>query len=257
MEFGLCAPLEDAGLVRDLGFSYIEVNAAQIGQMSGEAFAAALARSKALGFPVKRANCLFPGELRLCGPDMRPDAVAAWLRKVMPRLAALGVEKAVFGSGGARKRPEGLPYPAAFRDLVRVCRMIGGAAEASGLTVVIEPLNTRETDMINSLAEGAALMAAADHPCVGLLADAYHLAMEGEHPSEIARVGGVGHVHVALKEGRRWPVAEDAALREFFLGLRAAGYDGCVSVEGNSGDRAADAPAALAALRRLEGAGIA
>ena len=248
MEFGLCAPVGDAALARTLGFAYIEVNATEIGRMTEKAFAEAAARAKDAGIPVAAANCLFPGDLDLYG---RRDRAAAWLRTVMPRLALLGADTVVFGSGGARRRPAGMPYAAAFRSLVRTARLVGDCARASGITAVIEPLNRRETDMINSLAEGAALAAAADHPNVSLLADAYHIAVEGEDPAELVRAGGVRHAHVALADGRGWPVRSDPALEGFFRALREAGYAGRVSVEGNSADRAADAAPALRILRAL------
>lgn len=251
MKFGLCAPVESIRRVKALGFDYIEVNATRIGRMSSAEFETAAAMAKEASLPVSAANCLFPGEMNLYAS---PDRVAAWLQLVMPRLRRLGVDTVVFGSGGARRRPSSLPYPVAFRSLARSVRLMGDTAMANGLTVVIEPLNTGETDMINCLAEGSALAAMADHPNVRLLADAYHLAMEDENPMEMGRVGGVCHVHVALREGRRWPVRADEELKAFFAGLKSAGYDGRVSVEGASDAWEQDAPAALEVLRSMASA---
>ena len=42
---------------------------------------------------------------------------------------------------------------------------------------------------------------------------------------------------------------EDPWLRDFLRCLTDTGYDGCVSIEGSSGDRRADATAALPLLR--------
>ncbi len=250
MKIGCCAPADRAAEVRDLGFDYIEVNATEIGRMTPEAFATCAAELKALGIPALSANCLFPGETDLYGS---PDRVAAWLQCVMPRLAALGVRTVVFGSGGARKRPDAMPYAAAFRSLTRTARLIGDCAKAYGITVAVEPLHFLETNMINCLAEGAALAAAAEHPNVSLLADTYHMARNGEDPGEIVRAGGVRHVHVALREGRRWPVEADEYHAAVIAALKETGYDGCISVEGNSGDWAGDAPRCLRTLRALWG----
>ena len=250
MKIGLCASIRRAAEVQALGFDYLEANISEIGAMSPDDFARCAAEVKAAGFPVLTTNCFCPGELDLYGSR---DRVAAWLQLVMPRLACLGVKTVVFGAGMARNRPENIPYAVAFRSLVRTVRLAGDTARANGMTVAIEPLHFPETNMINCLAEGAALAAAADHPNVSLLADTFHMAMAGEDPREIVRTGGVRHVHVALKEGRRWPVEADEYLTGFIAALKAAGYDGCISVEGNSDDWSGDAPRCLRTLRALWG----
>ncbi len=249
ISIGLCAGLERAGEVKALGFDCLEPPVTGIAALSDAAFERALADLRETGLTVRCCNCLFPGELALCGDDLRTDRVAAWLQAVLPRVKRLGAELVVFGSGKARRRPNGMPYGRAFRQLARVARLIGDACAANGLRMAIEPLNPGETNMINTVAEGAALMSAADHPAVGLLADSYHMALSGEDPADIIRVGGVWHVHVALKEGRRWPVAPDPLLLRLFAALKATGYAGCVSVEGVSGDWRADAARVLPLLR--------
>ena len=250
MKIGLCAPADRAAEVKALGFDYLEVNATEIGQMTPEAYARRAAEIKALGIPVLSANCFCPASLNLYGSR---DSLAAWLQRVMPRLAGLGVKTVVFGSGGARNKPDRIPYAVAFRSLVQAVRLMGDSAAACGITIAVEPLYGTETNMITCLAEGAALAAAAEHPNVSLLADAFHMVRGAEDPREIARAGGVRHVHVALKDGRRWPVEADAYLPAFMAALKASGYDGCVSVEGNSDDWASDAPRSLRTLRELWG----
>lgn len=105
--------------------------------------------------------------------------------------------------------------------------------------------------MINSVAEGACLVAAANHPSVKLLADYYHMALEGEPCSDIVRVGGVAHTHIAAREGRLYPTVMEEGFADFFRALKASGYDGLLSVEGRTEDFAADAPAALKLLHQL------
>lgn len=139
----------------------------------------------------------------------------------------------------------------AFRRLVQVSRMVGDAAARHGITIVVEPLCRRECNMINSLGEGAALVAAADHPNVKLLADTYHITEDGEPMGDISRVCGVSHVHVALKQSRLWPIVSEPELVECMSQLKLTGYTGRISVEGRSDDPAADAPRALKVLKTL------
>ena len=105
--------------------------------------------------------------------------------------------------------------------------------------------------MINSVAEGACLAAAVNHPSVKVLADYYHMAVEGEPISDIVRLGGITHAHIATKEGRRYPTVMEEGFRQFFQALKATGYDGLVSVEGKTDDMAVDGPASLALLEKL------
>ena len=249
MRIGVCAPLSRLEEAKALGFDYLEANVTDIGRMSDAEFADAAAAVRASGFPVLRANCLFPGEITLTAEDSAADVIDRWLQRALPRVKALGAEIVVFGSGASRRRPDSMPYAVALRRLARVARQVGEVCRANGLRAAIEPLNPGETNMILSLAEGACLAAMADHPCVGLLADAYHIALTGEPADDLLRLGGVWHVHVALKDGRRWPAEEDADLRAFLRALLASGYDGCVSIEGRSDDWSTDAAKALPLLR--------
>ena len=59
-------------------------------------------------------------------------------------------------------------------------------------------------------------------------------------------------MHVANPTGRVFPREQnEAAYGPFFAHLRAIGYTGGVSVEANTRDLAADAPASAALLRKL------
>ena len=249
MKIGLCAALEQAETVKALGFDYLEASAAAFGAMEDRAFEEALTAVKAAGLPVLRCNCLFPGEINLMTDSM--DRIAAWLQKAMERARRLGVEVAVFGSGRSRTRPDAMPYPTALRRLVRVARLAGDCAIANGVRIAMEPLNPRETNLLNTLAETAAFAAAAQHPAVGLLADYFHIAEVGEPPEDLLRLMPLWHVHVATAGDRCWPVEPEEGLTRFLSALRQSGYDGTVSVEAGSGSWALDAPRTLSLLRAL------
>ena len=181
----------------------------------------------------------------------RLEAVRAYLDGAFERVSALGGRTAVFGSGKSRMRPEGLSYDGAFRRLAEICVLCGEAGEKHGVTVVIEPLNRGESNMINSVAEGACLRAAARHPRVQLLADYYHIAAEHEPPEDLARLGGIAHCHIAAPAGRRAPLEEDEGFARMFAAMKKTGYQGLVSVEGKSDDLRKEGPVAVKLLRRM------
>ena len=107
--------------------------------------------------------------------------------------------------------------------------------------------------MINSLTEGAALALEANEPNVGLLADLYHMAKEGEDMHRIPLVSPLMHTHIALLEGRKYPVEKREEVVSFFSYLKEAGYDGRMSIEGSSDDWIKDSELSLKTLRELDG----
>lgn len=250
MKFGLCAKLDMLPEAAALGFDYLEPPVNAVAAMTGEEFAAALQAVKAAGIPCPAFNLLFPKTLALLSPATTDAQVREYLEGALMRVAALGGETAVFGSGKSRSRPQDMPYGEAFRRLAHLTRLTGEVAARHGITIVIEPLNRTETNMICSMAEGAALVAAADHPNVKLLSDFYHVVTDGEPVEDVVRLGGVSHAHVATRQGRRFPLNGDEALARFMSALKATGYHGMLSIEGKTDDITNDAPAALAVLKK-------
>jgi sugar phosphate isomerase/epimerase len=93
---------------------------------------------------------------------------------------------------------------------------------------------------------------AIDDPNFQLMVDFYHLASEKEDPAIIIRAGAhIRHLHVANPQGRVFPRRWDEYdYAPFFATLRQIGYAGRISVEASTQDFPADAPLAIALLRR-------
>jgi len=120
-----------------------------------------------------------------------------------------------------------------------------------GVTLVVEPLQKRDCNIITTVGEGADLVRRADHPSIRLLADTFHMAADGDPPGSLDEAGElIAHVHVAELEGRTPPGVHGEDLRPYFRPLRQAGYDGAYSLECNWQNLDDQAAAALAELRR-------
>ena len=79
---------------------------------------------------------------------------------------------------------------------------------------------------------------AVDAPEVRLMVDYYHAMLGGDRLEEIASYGDmIRHVHIAsVRNKRHFPMIDDVGdCRGFFAALKAAGYTGCVSLEGSDG----------------------
>jgi sugar phosphate isomerase/epimerase len=118
---------------------------------------------KAVGIPTPNANLFLPGTLKLTGPDAAtPEQQMAYVTKAFTRLERLGVTILCFGSGGARRVPTASRRTRRSPQLVAFGKRIAPEAKAHGITVVIEPLRRQETNIINTAAEGLALVKAVD-----------------------------------------------------------------------------------------------
>lgn len=239
MKIGCCASLwED--LIFELpgaGASYVETGFSSLGDKPLDAVRE---RGKALqsaGVSLEAMNLLFPGDLPLTGPRADPAAVDAYLEKNLPKAAALGVDTLVFGSGGARRVPEGFPREEAFAQLAELCRdHIAPAVASFGITCCVEPLHRGECNILTTSGECFQLVKAVNHPRFQLLIDLYHFGLEGEDPACLAGYGGqLGHCHIAsVKNGRLIPLPGDGEdYLPFFQALGAIGYRGRLSLEGN------------------------
>lgn len=251
MQIGFCAKLDRISEIAAAGYDYIEMPVTAAAAWTEEEFARNLEILRAAKLPAPAFNVLFPGNIALLSPETKDEAITNYLHPALSRVQVMGGKTVVFGSGKSRTRPEKIPYDEAFRRLVDVTRLIGDAAAEYGITIVIEPLNRSETNMINSVAEGACLRAAANHPNVQLLADYFHIAKEGHDPADLARLGGIAHCHIATLEGRKAPLQADEGFTKLFAAMKQTGYQGLVSVEGRCDDLAKDGPTTVALLKRL------
>jgi len=249
---GYCTGLKNLEAAKAAGFDYVEVPATEIAALSDADFDAAAARIKSLGVSTPAANLFLPAALKVTGPETNPDAQMVHVRKALTRLAKLGTEIGVFGSGGARRVPDGFAKEEAFKQLVDFGRRAATEAALHGITITIEPLRKQETNIINSAAEGLELVNAVNHPNFQLMIDFYHLASEQEDPAIVLRAKDhLRHLHVANPTGRVFPQKwEEFDYGPFFANLKAIGYDKRISMEGSTTDLAAQGPVTIALLRK-------
>ena len=250
---GYCVGLKGLALAKAAGFDYVELGTTEIAALSDADFEAAVAQVKAAGIPTPNANLFLPGTLKLTGPEaVAPEEQMAYVKKAFARLERLGVKILCFGSGGARRVPDGFPKEQAFAQLVAFGKRIAPEARAHGITVVIEPLRRQETNIINTTAEGFALVKAVGDPNFELLVDFYHLASEQEDPKILVEAKDhIRHLHMANPQGRVFPLTWDEFdYAPFFATLRSIGYAGRMSIEASSPDVAAQAPQSIDLLRR-------
>ena len=251
MRFGLCADIRNVLEVQAAGYDFIDGKLNQFALWSKEEFDQVLELFKKASIKMECCALLFPKSMVVIGSQYDEKAMRTYLDVAFTRMNALGCELVVFGSGKSRLVPEGMTWQQAYRQLVEVTGLVGTVAAAYGINIAIEPLNRAETNLINSLAEGAALQADVDLPNVGLLADAYHMWQENEDMRRILTCAPFMHTHIAMKGTRFYPTEATDEVKEFFALLRQSGYDGTMSIEGKSDDWRTDSVKALEVMRGL------
>ncbi len=260
MQFGVCGdPVMAAAAARaSYDFAEWSVGALLKPRESSDAFRAALGQARAAGLPFPVVNCFVPGDLKITGPEVNLPALRTYVTTTCERAEQAGVEVIVFGSGGARRIPDGFDVQAAHRQLVSFASMVAPIAGDHGVVIVVEPLCRAECNVLNTVAECAALVREVAHPALRLLVDHFHWFKDGDSYKDIvAQADLLFHVHIATGVNRLTPGAEPCDLGPFFAALAEGGYEGRVSIEARIDDPATELPAALSLMRRLAGGGAA
>lgn len=254
MQFGCCCPIENAEIAHAAGFDYIETTVVSLLPEATEVmFAPILEKYQASPIPVRACNVFLPGDLKVVGSDLDQQRIRAYVQIAMRRVMLVGAETVVFGSGKARMVPEGFDRAEAEQQIVDFLRLVADEAEQHEITVVIEPLNRRESNILNSVPEGDAMAARVNRPSIRNLADFYHMDEENEPLHNISACKErLAHIHVADTD-RRAPGTGSYPYAEFVAQVRAAGYDNKVSIECRWEDFAAEAGPACAYLHQVFG----
>lgn len=218
-----------------------------------EVFAKNLEALRACPLPMLACSGFIrPRHLRCVGEEANHDEVLAWAEICFRRLKQAGGKFIVFGSGGSRALRNGWTVEQADPQFVALLKRMGPLAKKHEITVVVEQLNTRECNYINRIEHSARLIREVNHPSVRILADIYHMAMDGDTPEDLKQaMDVVAHVEIAEKEGRSYPGSGGQDFTPFFKVLKDAGYKGLINIEGRG--KVEQLSKAVETIRQQEG----
>jgi sugar phosphate isomerase/epimerase len=236
--YAVCGNVKDFHKISAAGYDYIESNVGYlIPDKSDTEFQTRLDEIKKAKAKIISCTNFIPGSLKIVGHETKHEAALVWAEMALRRAQMINIPYIVFGSGGARKVPDGFDRQKATQQFVDFCKKLAPLAKKYKVTIVVEPLNTSETNMINSLKDGAEIVEAVGHPNIRLLCDIYHMMRENEPASEIVKYGNyIKHCHIAEKEGRKSPGVNGEDFKPYFRALKQIKYKGCLSIECSWGD---------------------
>ena len=265
MKFGYCLDIQflngdttsrtifDA--VAEAGFDYVELPFSAISALDSGKIAQL--KQALTTIPCKACNLFFPPSLTIVGSKMDLAGIKSYLERMLPLAEELGMENLVFGNGGARKTPPGESREDIRKNLRTIAETMETYAEKSKIIISIEPLNTTETDIINSYAEAVDLTKGLTH--VSAMIDSYHVVMENQNYDDVLQTPSeMKHLHTAYSKERLVPSPNDDMnhYADFVKTVKQLGYNNKISIEGklratDSEGIAAEVKASLTVLKNL------
>lgn len=232
--FGVCAKIADYPMLSAAGYGFVEEGVSRflVPDKPDSVFQKILEEQQRTGAKVVSCTSFIPGSMKIVGDTTMHREILDWADIALRRAQMAGMSYMVFGSGGARRVPEGFPKEKATRQFIDLCKAMGPIAQKYNIVIVVEPLNTGETNLINTVAEGAQIVEAVNHPNIQLLCDIYHMMRENEPAGDIVKYAAyIRHCHIAEKEGRTAPGEKQDDFTPYFAALKQIGYKGGLSIE--------------------------
>jgi len=241
MRFGVCTGKRGAEFietVKKAGYDYIEGTFSMVKEMEKAEFDAYSAELKCCDIKVETFNGYFPRntgvDIKVVGEEADFSQLKEYSKIGFEKAALLGGKKVVIGSGKSRMIPEGFSCDKAKDQYAEFLNFCGDLALQYGMIVVIEPLNRKETNFINTVKDGIEMALYTGNKNVYGLADFFHFYMNGEDIADIENAGNMlRHVHVARANAdRNAPETEDIpTCKKWSEALKKCGYNDTLTLE--------------------------
>ncbi len=237
MQIGLCTnnytdSFETLKAVKETGADFIEVRGYTIQGYELQKVKELKQQLIDLNLPALASNCVLPGSVGFFADE---KVLNDYIDSLFERLAILGVNTQVVGSGRLRNIPEGVdPNEHAKRFAEVLHRSFIPRCEQYGITLCIESLNKKETNFIHTVKEGVEFAKMVNSPYVAAHIDSYHMGMEDEAFETLKDYKGiVKHVHIAApNSSRAYPYANDGIdWKHIINNIKYSGCDKIFSLE--------------------------
>jgi sugar phosphate isomerase/epimerase len=241
---GMIAALDKDSLVYAAGFKMIgeSVSRSISPSFSETQLGNNINRMKKAQCQVYMCNILFSSSIKIAGPAVNEKLVLPYADSLFTRAKQAGVSYLILGSGGARRIPEGYDAKKAQADFTVLCGKLALLAQKHKIMLVLESLETDETNFLVNLKETAEVVRAVNNPYFKLNADIYHMGRMKESPQVIIdNADLLVHCEIAELEKRTLPGMKGDDLKPYLRAIRKANYKGPIFIEATAPYTAADA----------------
>lgn len=248
--FGWCRGIDDAEMLQRLGFDFIECTVTSLKLEEESEFRKVLPKYTESPLPVLAFNVFFPSDFPVIGPHTDCDRIRKYVSRAAAALNRIGARIVVLGSGRARYVPDGWELGRSEEQFLQLLSWMGDEFDGSGVTVAIEPLNKKETNLINCVSEAVAFASQVNRRSIRVLADFYHMDEENEPlDTLVEHKDWLAHIHLA-DTGRLSPGTGQYPYDRFAQALTKAGYTGLLSAECSVEHPDEELPAALEFMKK-------
>ena len=217
------------------GFDFVE---AEVSLLSPEGdfgkFKAFKGKIRSFSIKPEVFSAFIPPGLKVVGPRVEKMRLRRYLAQSIPRVAEVGGNVIIWGSGSSRSYPENYHPQEAYKQIEDFIHLAADYAVDCGVCLAIEPMNRGESNTINSLKEAITLAEKVNRREVQVMVDYYHLMMEREELSSIeaSAEGRIIHVHLSDTD-RKCPGDGNFPFIPFVDSLKRIKYGGRISLECN------------------------
>jgi D-psicose/D-tagatose/L-ribulose 3-epimerase len=156
-----------------------------------------------------------------------------YLRQLIDFCGDLQGSVMVFGSPKQRNT-EGITVEQAVGYFTEGLRGVADQAASRQVSILIEPLDHSQTDVVNTLAEAAQVVAAINHPAIKTMFD-FHNTLDEKEPFDLLirkYFNVIRHIHIQEMDGKY--LGAGTGVKDYgaaFRTIKALGYDRWISVE--------------------------
>ena len=204
-EIGIAQSLEYDSLLAASGYKYLVESVGKLFSpvtVTDEQFEKNLARIRQSKVKLYALNIFMPGELKLVGPDVDEAKILLYCERVFQRCKIADVRLIVWGSGGARRIPDGFDRAKAQEQFVSIASKIARLAKKYKIRLALENLNRTETNFINTAAGPVASRAVGVPAAISFR---WHQLTDDGVGSQLMALDYAGNLVVTLVTGERKP----------------------------------------------------
>ncbi len=234
---------------KSLGYDYIEAAVGAVNELSKSEFEELKRMIREGKFFLQICNCFIPTDMKLF--EVPFEKVSEFVENSMHRMSELGVKTVVFGSGAARMRPEDTDILSGTEFLKKFLSLCSDIGKKYDIETSLENLNNTETNLINTVSEGAGVVRELNKSNILLLADAFHMSIENENYLSVSKNSDIiSHFHISEAPGRVFPGKfKGAYLLSFIDYLKLNEIDKDITVECVFDDFESEAKSAIEFLK--------
>ena len=238
-------------IIKECGFDFVELSMAGINSMSENEFFDLTVKLKAVCLDTDVCCNFFPAWIKLTGKQVDFDLIRSYTELAVYRANFLGVKIIVLGSFESKNIPAYMSYDDGYKQFIKVLRFIADIAGNSDINIGIEPINREKSNLIVNMEEGLKLINDINYENIKLIADYYQMCKEEESIVNFRKIKDhLIHIHLATSKERMFPNhGDESEFRQLLDALNSIGYNGRISIEGNSSDIVKDSKDTIKMLR--------